>query len=235
MMKCLAVDDEALALDLLEDNIRQTPFLELVEKCKNTFEANRVLMTQKVDLLFLDIEMPGVSGIEFLKSIKAPPMVIFITGHKKFALEGFNLDAVDYLLKPVSFERFLRAVNKAYERYIRKQTFAPTQSKYIFVTASYSLVKINFDDILYVEGSKDYVKIYLSSASRPVVAHMSMKTLEDKLPSSRFSRVHRSFIISLDKVVSIRRGQVAISSVHIPISDFYRDSLYKLVDPDILV
>jgi DNA-binding LytR/AlgR family response regulator len=234
MMRCIAVDDEPLALDLLEDNIKRVPYLHLVKRCKNAFEANEVLMHEKIDLIFLDVQMPGISGIQFLQSVKAPPLVIFITAYEKFALDGFNLDAVDYLLKPVSFERFLKATAKAYELFNFKQLNASTLQEYLFVNADYNLLRVNLSDILYIEGLKDYVKIFLSSAQRPVITRMSMKTVEEKLPSTQFSRIHKSFIVSIGKIVSIRRGKISIGTVHIPISEHYRDNLYRFIDPNIL-
>jgi DNA-binding LytR/AlgR family response regulator len=233
MIKCLAIDDEPLALDLLQDNIQRVPFLHLVKTCKNTVEASQVLKKEKIDLMFLDVQMPGVSGIQFLESMKTPPLAIFITAHKKFALEGFNLDAVDYLLKPVEFNRFLKAATKAYEILVQKKSLTPLP-KYLFVNADYNLVKVDLSDILYVEGSKDYVKIFLSSVGKPLVTRISMKALEGKLPVSLFIRVHKSFIVSIDKMVSIRRGKIAISSVHIPVSKRYRANLNMVIDSELL-
>jgi DNA-binding LytR/AlgR family response regulator len=203
MMRCIAVDDEPLALDLLEDNIKRVPYLQLVKRCKNAFEANEVLVHEKIDLIFLDVQMPGISGIQFLQSVKTPPLVIFITAYEKFALEGFNLNG-------------------------------STLQEYLFVNADYNLLRVNLSDILYIEGLKDYVKIFLSSAPRPVITRMSMKTVEEKLPSTQFSRIHKSFIVSIGKIVSIRRGKISIGSVHIPISEHYRDNLYRFIDPNIL-
>lgn len=240
MMNCLAVDDEHLALDLLEDNIKRVPFLNLAARCKNAFEANEVLMKEKIDLLFLDVQMPGISGIQFLQSVKTPPLVIFITAYEKFALEGFNLDAVDYLLKPVAFDRFLKAVTKAYEFFNLKNggTQAPapaaTPPEYLFVNAEYNLVKITIKDILYIEGLKDYVKIFTSTAQRPIITRMSMKNLEEKLPANAFSRVHKSYIVSIDKIISIRRGKISVGTVHIPISEHYKDNLNRFIDPTAL-
>jgi DNA-binding LytR/AlgR family response regulator len=232
MMKCIAVDDESLALDLLEDNIRKVPFLTLVKRCKNAFEAHEVVMKENIDLMFLDIQMPGISGVQFLQSISKPPLVIFITAYEQFALQGFNLDVVDYLLKPVSFDRFLKAANKAHEVFTLKNA-APsvTSNEYLFVNSEYNLVKINIRDIVYIEGLKDYIKIFISNATRPIITRLSMKSIEEKLPSDRFVRVHKSFIIAIDKIISIRKGKISINNVHVPISEHYKENLYRFIDP----
>lgn len=232
-MRCLAVDDESLALDLLEDNIRKIPFLTLVRRCKNAFEAQDVLSREQIDLIFLDIQMPGISGVQFLQSVTAPPLVIFITAYEQFALEGFNLDVVDYLLKPVSFDRFLKAVNKAHELFNHRanpQTPAPVLD-YLFVNAEYNLVKINVRDIVYIEGLKDYIKIFLEKIQRPVITRMSLKLIEEKLPSDKFVRVHKSYIVSLEKIISIRKGKISIGGVQVPISEHYKDNLHRFIDP----
>lgn len=234
-MNCMIVDDEPLARELMEDNVSKIPFLKLVKTCSNGFEALEVLQTEAVDLIFLDIQMPGVTGIQFLQSIKNPVMVIFITAYEKYALEGFNLDVVDYLLKPVSFDRFLKAVNKANELFAlrNKPELAATLTNgspdFIFVHADYNLVKINLADITHIEGLKDYVKIHLTTSTRPVITRMSMKSLEELLPSSRFIRVHKSFIISLEKIISIRKGRIKIGTVEVPLSDSYADKFFQLI------
>lgn len=230
-MTCMAVDDEPLALDLIEDNIRKISFLTLVRKCSTALEANDYLQKESVDLLFLDIQMPGLSGIQFLKGLtKTPPLVIFITAYEKYAIDGYNLDVVDYLLKPVSFERFLKAVNKAHEKFNTRSTPASSQD-YLFVNSEYNLVRIDFNDIAYVEGLRDYVKIYLLSATRPVITRLSMKSLEEKLPAKSFVRVHKSFIVSLNKIMSIRKGRISILKAQIPISEHFKENIYKLIDP----
>ena len=231
-MRCIAVDDESLALDLLEDNIRKVPFLTLVKRCKNAFEAHEVVMKEHVDLMFLDIQMPGISGVQFLQSISNPPLVIFITAYEQFALQGFNLDVVDYLLKPVSFDRFLKAANKAHELFTLKNA-APSNasSEYLFVNSEYNLVKINIRDIIYIEGLKDYIKIFISNSTRPIITRLSMKSIEEKLPADRFVRVHKSFIIAIDRIISIRKGKISINNVHVPISEHYKENLYKFIDP----
>lgn len=235
MLNCIAVDDENLALDLIEDNIQKVPFLNLVKRCKNAFEAMEVLQNQEIDLLFLDIQMPGITGVQFLQSLPNSPMVIFVTAYKQYALEGFNLNVVDYLLKPIDFERFLKAVNKAYELHNLKQkstlieTIAETKPTTIFVNADYSLVKLKIEEITYIEGLKDYIKIHLNTSTKPIVTRMTMKSIEEKLPSLEFFRVHKSFIVSLDKIESIRNLKIKIGNAQIPVSESYSEEFFKLI------
>ena len=236
MIRCLAVDDEMLALDLLEDNIKKVPFLELIQACKSAMEAMEVLRNQPIDLLFLDIQMPDISGIQLIKSLHHKPLVIFTTAFSKYATEGYDLDVIDYLLKPYSFERFLKAVNKAYE-YLDLRNRASNQanvkeivasSNFLFVKADYKLYKINLKDILYIEGLKDYVKIFVSE--KPIVTQMSMKALEEKLPPNDFIRVHRSFIVAFNKIDFIQKQMLTIGKKEIPISEHYRDELFKIIN-----
>ena len=233
MMTCIAVDDEPLALDLLEDNVKKIPFLKLVKKCSSALEANHFLQTESVDLIFLDIQMPGLTGIQFLQGFsKTPPLVIFITAYEKYAIEGYTLDVVDYLLKPVSFERFLKAINKAYDKFKSRTTsVAPAGADYFFVNSEYNLVRIDFNDLAYIQGLKDYVKIFLLSAQRPVITRMSMKSLEEKLPATQFVRVHKSYIVSINKITSIRKGRINILKSQIPVSDHYKDNLNRFISP----
>jgi len=231
-MTCMAIDDEQLALDLLEDNIRKISFLTLVKKCSNALEANEFLHKQPVDLLFLDIQMPGLSGIQFLQGLsKAPPLVILITAYEKYAIDGYSLDVVDYLLKPVSFERFLKAANKAHDKFNIRNAIPTPSQEYLFVNSEYNLVRIDFSDIAYVEGLKDYVKIFLLSAPRPVITRLSMKALEEKLPANLFVRVHKSFIVAINKITSIRKARISILKAQIPISEHFKDNIYKVIDP----
>jgi DNA-binding LytR/AlgR family response regulator len=233
-MKCIAIDDEPLALDLLEDNIRQVPFLELVKSCHNAFEALEVLQNQEIDLIFVDIQMPGLTGTQFVQSLsQQKPMVIFITAYEEYALEGYSLDVVDYLLKPVSFDRFLKAVNKAQELYRLKHQETPPQSligDYLFVNADYSLVKVRLSEITYIEGLKDYVKIHQTSSTRPVITRLTMKALEERLPSDRFFRVHKSFIVALDKIESIRNLKIKIGAMQVPVSEHYSEEFFKVIE-----
>jgi len=235
MLNCIAVDDENLALDLIEDNILKVPFLNLVKRCKNAFEAMEVLQKQGIDLVFLDIQMPGITGVQFLQTLTNSPMVIFVTAYKQYALEGYNLNVVDYLLKPIDFERFLKAVNKAAELYSLKQKLPEnegvkdTKVSTIFVNADYSLVKIKTEEITYIEGLKDYIKIHLNTSTKPIVTRMTMKSIEEKLPSPDFFRVHKSFIISLDKIESIRNLKIKIGNAQIPVSESYTEEFFKLI------
>lgn len=231
MMKCLAIDDEPLALDLLEDNIRKIPSLKLLQKCSNALEANEFIQREPVDLLLLDIQMPGLSGIQFIQGLSKKPLVIFITAYEKYALDGYNLDVVDYLLKPVPFDRFLKAVNKAQDKFSLRAPTSGVADDFLFVNSEYNLVRIDFNDIAYIEGLRDYVKIFLLSAQRPVITRLSMKSLEEKLPSHTFVRVHKSFIVSLNKITSIRKARISILKAQVPISEHFKDNIYNLIDP----
>lgn len=229
MLKCIAIDDEPLALELLEDNISKIPFLQLVAACENPLEALRIMEEQPVDLVFLDIQMPGLTGLQFIRSLASKPLFILITAYEKYALEGFDLDVVDYLVKPVSLDRFIKACNKARELHVlRKQkqgTVGNNSTDYFFVNVDYSLLKILYTDILWIESLKDYVKINLKSSSKPVVTRMSMKQLEEDLPADRFIRVHKSFIVSKDQVTAIRKNSIFIGPMEIPVGENYRDTI----------
>nr|WP_294869593.1 LytTR family DNA-binding domain-containing protein [uncultured Pedobacter sp.] len=227
MIKCIAIDDEKLVRDLLEDNIRQLPFLELIKTCKNALEAYEVLQTEQVDLIFLDIQMPGLSGLQFLQSLQHPPMVILVTAYEQYALEGFNQQVVDYLLKPFSFERFLKACNRANElfRLQNNQNEETNEIQDFFVNVEYTLVKIVVADIEYIEGLKDYIKIHLSTSDKPVLTRMTMKAMEEKLPANSFVRTHKSFLVVVQKITAVKRDFVCIGSKEIPVSEFYKENL----------
>ena len=230
MIRCLAIDDETPALDILEDNISKIPFLQLVKKCKNAYVALQTLQQEPIDLIFLDIEMPGINGLSFLKSLSNRPMVIFITAYRKYALEGFDLDVLDYLVKPVPFERFLRAVNKALEYQGFKQKEDNPSSNfpdYLFIHSEYQLTKVFIHEIAYIEGLGNYIKIYLINSPKPILSKSSMKALEEKLPAGKFARVHKSFIVMIDKISSIRNESLKIKETEIPVSRSYRDSFLK--------
>lgn len=233
MLRCIAVDDEPLALELLEDNISKVPYLQLVAKCSNAMEAMKILQQQPVDLLFLDIQMPGLTGLQFIQSMTEKPMIILITAYEKYALEGFNLDVLDYLVKPVSLDRFIKACNKAKELYDLKNRPKDKEDAinpdYFFVNVDYSLLKINFNDIKYIEGLKDYIKIHLKSSSRAVITRMAMKAIEEELPSTKFLRIHKSYIVSVAFLTSVRKSSIMIGETELPVSETYQDELMKLI------
>jgi two-component system, LytTR family, response regulator len=229
MIRCIAIDDEPLALELLEDNISKVPYLQMVAKCDNAIEAMKILQQEPVDLIFLDIQMPGLTGLQFIQSMTERPMIILITAYEKYALEGFNLDVVDYLVKPVSLDRFVKACNKANELYQLKtkprETGNENSAEYFFVNVDYSLLKVVFADIVYIEGLKDYIKIHLKSSSKAVITRLSMKLLEEQLPSSKFIRIHKSYIVSVRYITAIRKNSVFIDAVELPVSDNYHDAI----------
>lgn len=240
MIKCIAVDDEPLALGLLADNISRIPFLELVASCSDAFEATKVLQDQPVDLVFIDIQMPGLTGLQFIESLVQKPMVILITAYKQYALDSYNLQVVDYLVKPVAMDRFMKACNKALElhqlRLAGKQqpasppslvTAAPAQD-FIFVNADYSLVKVMFDDIVWVEGLRDYVKIHLKSTNKAIISRMSIRSAEEQLPSNRFIRIHKSYIVSVGGISAVRKNSVFLGEMELPVGDTYKGVVDKL-------
>ena len=234
MIRCIAVDDEKLVLDLLVDNIEQVPYLQLVKACKNAMEAIEVLQKEKIDLIFLDIQMPKLSGLQLMQTLQNPPMVILITAYEQYALESYNLNVVDYLLKPVSFDRFLKACNKAKELFDLKSDKGTIQKEtlpdHIFVNVEYTLVKILFADILFIEGLKDYIKIHLASSNKPVLTKLSLKAMEEKLPSDKFIRIHKSYIVAADKITVIKRDLINIGTHEIPVSEFYKENLTRVTN-----
>jgi DNA-binding LytR/AlgR family response regulator len=243
MLKVLIVDDEPLALDVLETYISQMPDLQLVKRCSNAVEANEALKNHDIDLMFLDIQMPQLTGIDFVKTLSHPPMIVFTTAYPNYAIQGFDLNALDYLLKPISLDRFMKAVNKAVDHAEMSHRDAPTAVRetpppmedsldFFFVKADKKLVKVNFEDIVYIEGLKDYVIIRL--ANTRVITLQTMKSLEDRLPQNRFRRIHRSFIVSLDKIMAIEGNMIEVpekdKAKMLPIGKNYRDELLDLIE-----
>ncbi len=228
MLRCIVVDDEKLALELLEDTIKQVPFLQLVALCRSSAEAIEVLLTQEVDLIFLDVNMPGMSGINLLRSLKAKPAVIITSAHEQYALEAFNLDVVDYLLKPFDFERFMKAVTKAYEftLYKKKKETAPETADFLFVKVEYEFVKINILDIKYIEGLKDYIKIF-TTREKPFLTLSTLKEFLERLPAGHFVRIHNSFIVAVNAIEAIRNSRLTVKGRELPISVSYKDAVKK--------
>jgi len=236
MLRCIAVDDEPLALRLLTEYIRKVSFLDLVATCGDAFEAARVLEEKEVDLVFIDIQMPGLTGLQFIQSLTKRPMVILVTAYKKFAPEGFDLDVVDYLIKPVGLDRFMKACNKAQELYqLRSKAGGPgaAAADFFFVNVDYSLVKVLFNDVVWVESSGDYVKIHLKSAPKPLLVRMSAKTLEAELPGDKFIRIHKSYIIAVASITAVRKNSVFIGDLELPVGETYRESIRYLTKRDL--
>jgi DNA-binding LytR/AlgR family response regulator len=229
-MKCLIVDDEPLAQQVLEEFSGRVPFLEIVGKCSSASEAIEVLHSIPIDLIFLDIHMPRLSGLDFISSLQNPPQFILVTAYSEYALQGFNVNATDYLMKPVPFDRFLKAVTKAYELYdLRNKDPHNTGNagaRFMMVKSGYQTVKITFDTITYIEGLKDYVKIY-TEGKKPVLSLLTMKGLVETLPSDRFLRIHKSFIVATDRISTISRNRVMIGDKWIPVGENYREEFRK--------
>lgn len=233
IIECIAIDDEPLALRQMEDFIKKTSFLHLVGTCSSGFEALEMISNKLVDLIFLDINMPDLSGLDFFKSLDKKPEVIFTTAYSEFAVEGFRVNALDYLLKPIGYKDFLKAATKALSYFemleqVGKQERNEDNS--LFVKSEYRIIRIQYDDITYIEGMREYVRIHLKSA-KPIMSLMSMKSLEEKLPADRFMRVHRSFIVNLKEVATIERGRIIFDKdVYIPVSDQYKEKFQEFID-----
>jgi len=231
-LKCIAVDDEPLALDIIEDYIKNIDFLSLTKKCYKASEAIDIIQKENFDLIFLDIQMPGITGVQFAKSIKNIPPVIFTTAYSDYAVEGFELDAVDYLVKPFTFERFLQAANKAFSLYklkSNKEVSRENKKDFIFVKSDYKNIKVNFNDILYIEGLSDYIKIHLTNGEKILVLQ-SLKAFIKELPTNDFIRIHRSFIISFDKIKSIQKNRVFIGNTEISVGESYKTDFIKEIE-----
>jgi len=243
MINVIIVDDEPLAQDVLETYIEKIPDLNLVQKCSNALEANEALKNHQVDLMLLDIQMPQLTGTDFLRSLAHPPEVIFTTAYSNYAVDGFELNAIDYLLKPISLDRFLKATNKAIEQINLKKKQASgtaggsegaqeSNPDFIFVKADKKLIKINFEDVVYIEGLKDYVIIRMVNSR--VVTLQTMKSLEDKLPPAFFKRIHRSYIVNIKRIDALIGNMVEVQekgqAKHLPVGKNYRDELLELIN-----
>ncbi|NPA44350.1 MAG: response regulator transcription factor [Chlorobi bacterium] len=226
-LNCIAIDDEPLALDIIEDYIKKIDFLNLIKKCYRATDAIEIIQKENIDLIFLDIQMPGITGVQLAKSIKNIPPVIFTTAYSNYAVEGFELDAVDYLVKPFTFERFLKAVNKAYELHKLKNK-KQISNNFIFVKSEYKNIKVNFKDILFIEGLSDYIKIHLTNGEK-ILSLQSLKAFFEKLPQNDFIRIHRSYIISIDKIKSIQKNRVFIGETELSVGESYKNEFINKI------
>lgn len=236
-IRTIALDDEPLALKLVNDYIRKTPFLELVGEFDNPLDAVDFLTDNVVDLIILDIQMPDLTGTEFIKSLQEVPKVIFTTAYEKYALEGFKLNAVDYLLKPFNYQEFLTAAQKVKKLINLEHSALPTleaNNEFLFLKSEYKIKRINFNNILYIEGLKDYVKVFLETETKPILSLNTLKYVEQKLPNERFMRVHRSFIVNLEKIETIERSRIIFGKIHIAVSDQYKEKFQNFVNKNFL-
>lgn len=228
-LKCAIVDDEPLALNLLESYVSKTPSLVLAGKYSSAVQAMNDLPEKQVDLLFLDIQMPELSGLEFSKMVNPHTRIVFTTAFEQYALDGYKVNALDYLLKPISYADFLQSVNKAMQWFeLLQQPKEEIES--IFVKSEYKLIQVELKNILYIEGLKDYIKIYEENAPKPILSLMSMKSMEELLPPSRFMRVHRSYIVQKDKIRIVDRGRIVFGKNYIPVSDSYKQAFQDFLD-----
>jgi DNA-binding LytR/AlgR family response regulator len=236
-MKTIAIDDEPLALKLVVDYVNKTPYLELVGAFDNPLDAVEFLANQDAELIFVDIQMPDLTGIEFIRSLEEEHKIIFTTAYEKYAVEGFKLNAVDYLLKPFSYEEFLKAAGKARKLAEMEASATPTieaNTQFLFLKSEYKIRRINFNDILYIEGLKDYIKVFTAGEDKPLLSLNSIKSLEQKLPEEKFMRVHRSYIVNLDKIETIERSRIVFGKIYIPVSDQYKDKFQEFLDKNFL-
>ena len=237
-IKCLAIDDEPLALKQIGSYINKTPFLELVALINSGFGALEYVLSNQADLIFVDINMPDLNGMDFVKSLKEKPYIIFTTAYSEYAIEGFRVDAIDYLLKPIGYNEFLKAVNKV-KTLMDLKTIRSGQVKnvpdHLFVKSDYKLMRIELSDIKYIESMHEYIRIHLEN-DKPVMTLISLKSIEEQLPPDKFMRVHRSFIVNLEKIKIIERNRIVFdNSVYIPVGEQYKDSFQQFIEKNFLV
>jgi two-component system, LytTR family, response regulator LytT len=237
VISTIIIDDEPLALGLVSGYVEKTPGLKLAGRFDNPLDASEFIIDNIVDLIFLDIQMPDLSGIEFTRTMEKGPKVIFTTAWEKYALEGYKLDVVDYLMKPFSYEEFLAAVNKARKLIsLEKQAASGigADNQFLFLKSGYKIRRIDFNDILYLEGLKDYVKVFIQNDTKPVLSLTSLKLLETRLPPEKFMRVHRSFIVNLQKIETIERSRIVFGKEYIPVGDQYKERFQEYLDKNFL-
>ena len=237
-IRCLAIDDEPLALQQIAAYINKVPFLELAAQCRSALEARKFLADEVVDAIFCDINMPDLNGMDFVKSLSVPPLVVFTTAYSEYAVEGFRVNAVDYLLKPFGLQDFQRAANRLKERLEISQpaTSSPlaSQDDTLFLKTDYRIVKINIGDIRYVEAMSEYLKVWLEGEAKPIITLLSMKKMEERLPQN-FMRIHRSYIINLDKIQEVNKNRVIMDAdTYLPIGDLYKEAFQSYLDTKFL-
>jgi len=237
MIRCIAIDDEPLALSQIASYIRKTPFLELAGLCESAADAIVLLENTLVDLMFVDINMPDLTGMEFVKTLQNPPKIVFVTAYGEYALEGFRVDAIDYLLKPIGYSDFLKSANKVkswFESHPREPSDIRSNQQFLFIRSEYKILRINFDEIRYIEAMSEYIRIHLAG-SKPVMTQLSMKSIEEQLPGDRFMRVHRSFIVNLTKIQVIERNRIVFDgNIYIPVSEQYKERFQNYIDKNFL-
>lgn len=232
-IKCIAIDDEPLALKQISSYIQKTPFLELTAECESAVDAITILENTEIELIFIDINMPDINGMDFVKSLRLKYYIVFTTAHSEYAVEGFLVDAIDYLLKPISYSNFLKSANKVKNQIElisnNQKNTIKTSENYLFVKSEYRLIRIDFSEIKYIESQHEYIKIYLTN-DKPIMTLLTMKDIEEQLPSDKFMRVHRSFIVNLEKVKIIERNCIIFDEkVYIPVSKQYKEIFQKYI------
>ena len=234
MIRCLAIDDEPLALQQIAAYINKVPFLELAGQCQSALEARQFLTEDRVDAIFCDINMPDLNGMDFVKSLTAPPLVVFTTAYSEYAIEGFKVNAVDYLLKPFGMQDFMRAANRLQER-LSVPVAAPVETDdTLFLKTDYRIIKVNIPDIRYVEAMSEYLKVWIEGETKPIITLLSMKKMEERLPAN-FMRIHRSYIINLDMIQEVNKNRVIMdANTYLPIGDLYKEAFQTYLDKKFL-
>jgi two-component system, LytTR family, response regulator LytT len=232
-IKCLAIDDEPLALGMMSGYISKTPFLELIGACRSGFDAFELISANRVDLLFVDINMPDINGLDFVKSLKDKPKIIFTTAFSEYAVEGFKLDALDYLLKPIGYNDFLKAANKARDFFNSADSISRKElqnEEYLFVKSEYKIIRLSLKDIIYIEGMREYVRIH-QTTGKSLMPLISLRSLEEQLPKDKFMRVHRSYIVNLEKITTVEHNRIIFEGkVYIPVSDQYKEFFHRYIN-----
>lgn len=236
MITCIAIDDEPLALRQIISYVEKTPFLELKESFESPINAITYLQTHEIDLMFVDINMPDLNGLDFVRSLENPPKIIFTTAYSEYAVEGFRVDAIDYLLKPIDYATFLKASNKAkswFDIHEKQPEQLQSNEDFLFIKSEYKIVRIKLDDIKYIEGMREYIRIHLVN-EKPIMTLLSMKAMEAQLANKSFMRVHRSFIVNLNKIVTIERNRIVYDKVYIPISEQHKEKFHQFIGKNFL-